>query len=414
MVDFEIRSQLQAEQREFKALMDSFPMKKLADGKEARDIPADRIEELRKRNEAMSELGKQLEELTSFRNSYGKNWDDAPANVPNLRTAAQKETRSIYEQVISTEDYVNALYNERGIEVNMAEFRNAPEFRTVVSTGAGYAPQVLRESYVIPAISKPLGLLDYVQIVPTSQTATTYMKQTTRTNNAGMKAEGAHTSNFESAYVWALQTSAIKKVTHFVPVTREQLEDEAGVRALIETDLLLGARQILDDQITVGAGTGANLTGAYSASGALSQARGTDPYFDCIMKGMTQVRTANSNGGRGGRYANPNLVLLHPSDYQDVVLERTADGVYILGNPGETPMSRVWGVNVGQSLALTAGTGMVLDTSFMRVRMRDDARIFASDSHGEYFTAGIETLRCDLRAGFEIHSDEAICKLTGL
>ena len=201
---------------------------------------------------------------------------------------------------------------------------------------------------------------------------------------------------------------------HRLMPTREQLEDEAGVRALIETDLLLGARQILDEQITVGAGTGANLTGCYSASGALSQARGTDPYFDCLMKGMTLVRTANVAGGRGGRWANPNLVLLHPSDYQDVVLERTADGIYILGNPGETPMSRVWGVSVGQSLALTVSTGMVIDTSFMRVRMREDARVFASDSHGEYFTAGIETLRCDIRAGFEIHSDEAICKLTGL
>ncbi len=407
-VEFEIRAQLEAEQRELKAVMDSFPTKKLADGKEARDIPADKIEELRKRKDAMDELGKQLDDLAGFRSAYDKDFSEPKIQVPDMRTSAMKEVRSVYEQIISQENYTDALYREGGISVDLRELR------TLVKTTAGFAPQVLRESYVIPAISKPLGLLDYVQIVPTTQNSTKFMKQTTRTNNAGAKAEGAQTSNNESAYVWTEITSPISKITHFVPVTREQLEDEPGFQSVLEMDLMLGARQKLDDLITVGSGSGADLTGVYSASGALSQARGTDPSFDCIMKGMTKVRTANATGGRGARYANPNLVLLHPTDYQTVVLERTADGLYIWGNPGETPMARVWGVNVGQSMALTAGTGVVLDTTFMRVRMRDDARIFATDSHASYFIEGIETLRCDLRAGFEIHSDEAICKLTGL
>jgi len=408
MTEFEIRAQLEAEQREFKSVMDSFPMKKLADGKEARDIPGDKIEELRKRNEAINDLGKQLEEQMSFRSSYEKDFSEKPANIPDQRGGKVPEVRSIYEQITSQERYVDALYREGGISVD------AREFRTLVKTTAGFAPQVLRENFVIPAISKPLGLLDFVAIVPTTQNSTKFMKQTTRTNNAGAKAEGTQTSNNESAFVWTEITSPITKITHFVPVTREQLEDEPGFQSILEMDLMLGARQKLDDLITVGSGSGADLTGVYSASGALSQARSTDPYFDCIMKGMTKVRTANSAGGRGGRFANPNLVLLHPTDYQTVVLERTADGVYIWGNPGEAPMSRIWGVNVGQSLALTQGTGVVLDTTFMRVRMRDDARIFATDSHASYFVEGIETLRCDLRAGFEIHSDEAICKLTGL
>lgn len=405
--EIELRTDLQEKQVAFRTFMDSFPTKKLADGKEARDIPGDKIEEIRNRNKELNDLGEQLKAIADSRSHYDRDWSEPKDSIrtPDLRGGGnERENRSLSAQLMEDPNFRSKIL-QAPMSVKL------PELRTTMTTAAGFAPFVNRESFVVPAISKPLGLLDYVQVVPTAQNSTKFMRQSTRTNNAAGKQEA--TAAAESATAYTEVTSPIVTITHYLPVSKEQLEDEPGIRAIIDADLILGVRQILDQDITVGAGS-PTLTGCTNLSGVQTQARGTDPYFDAIMKAMTKVRANGTSGGRGGRFGNPNLVLLHPTDYQTVVLERTADGLYILGNPGEAPMSRVWGVNVGQSMALTAGTGLVMDTSFMRLRLREDAEVFMTDAHSTLFINRVYTLRCDIRAGFEVQSDEAVCKVTGL
>jgi HK97 family phage major capsid protein len=273
-----------------------------------------------------------------------------------------------------------------------------------MTTTAGFAPAAFRDGQVVPSISRPPQLLDLLRIDRTEQNAVKFMKQTLRANNAAAKPEGLDFDEASLAYAEA--TVAIRKIGVFLPVTEEQLEDELDVRALIDEDLKLMVRQKLDEQITIGDGTGVNILGLYNQPGALTQAAGTDNAFDQIMKATTKVRLT-------GR-AKPNLVVLHSDNFQALTLLKSADGHYIFGHPGEAPLSRIWGVQVVASEALAAGTGMVLDSQFSRIKMRGDIMISTSDSHSEFFAMNKIAIKARVRAGLQVLRDQSICKLTGL
>lgn len=405
MNEFELQTQVEKLRTDYRSKYESFPIKKMADGSEARDIPANELEGLRKLHDDLNTAAQQLDEARSFRKVYDRDYSDqAPANLPQMREAGkQVERRSIGTQVIETANYRDALYSNGGIPI---------EFRASMLTGSnGYTPEVVREGTHVAAISKPIGLLDFLTVVPTNQNATLYMKQTVRTNAANPKAEGAALD--ESTITWVEQTSPIYDVGTYIPVSKNQLDDVDGLQSLVDNDLMLMVRQELDYQVTVGTGVAPNLTGAYTGA-SYTQARSTDPHFDAVMKAMTKVRTANGTGGRGGRLGAPNLVLLNPTDWQTILLQRTADGIYLYGNPSDSVMTRIWGVQVAESLHLTAGNGLVLDTSFLKVRMRKQAQIAVSESDGNDFVKRMLKIRADLRAGLEIYSGEALCTVTGL
>lgn len=407
MNELELKAGLADLQAQYKSKYEAFPIKKLADGSEARDIPANEVENLRKMADDMNDLGKRLDEAVRFRTV-----------IDETETRLQREERTVAPQLArapQAKGFVDSVLESRGAwgrgEKTTVQL---PEFRAFMTTTAGFAPEVLREGVVIDAISRPLGLLDVVPVVPTSQTATRFMRATTRTSGTAAVPKGQTASADEATLVYEEVTSPVETITVYIPLSREQLEDEPTARALIGRDLPLAVRQTLDWQITNGDGTAPNLRGIANAVGRLTQARGTDTVYDAIMKGMTQVRTANGVGGRGGRFAQPNVLLMHPNDLQDLALTRTADGMYILQNPGDAPATRLWGVQIIDSLAVPENTAFVLDTSFMRVRLRSDAEIFVSDAHADYFVKRVTAFRCDLRAGFEIHSPQAICAVTGV
>lgn len=397
---FELQEQMNEARSKANALYQSFPTKKLADGQEARDIPADKVGELREMNDAMTKIADDLRALQGV-DEMVKQLEERGKQV---RGDLSVPAESIGLRIAQTPDLRNAL--KSGVPVDM-------DVRTLMTTTAGFAPFVQRESTVVPGLSYPLGLLPYVQIVPTGQNSTKYMKQTTRTISANPKAQGV--SADEATVVYTETTSPIQTISVYIPISLEQLEDESGLQALVENDLMLGCRQSLDYEITAGTGTSPSLTGVLNASGKLTYAKtGSDSNFDAILKGLVKVETAGGSGGRGGRFAAPNLLLMNPTDMQLLQLTRTADGVYILGNPGNAPFTQVWGCTVAKSLNMTAGTVAALDTSFMRVRLRKDATIYMTDSDDSDFKKRIIKLRCDIRAGFEIWSDEAICAVTGI
>lgn len=399
--EFELQHQVDKLRADYRSKYESFPLKKMADGSEARDIPASEIEGLRKMHSDLNTAAAELDEARSFNQTYNHKEEVQAANVPSMRKDGKPvENRSFGRQVVETANFATELRS--GIPV---------EFRASMLTTSGYTPEVNRDGSDTPAISIPLGLLPFLTIVPTDQNSTAFMKQTTRTNASDAKAEGAALD--ESTVIWAEQTSPIRDIGTFIPVSKNQLDDVQGIRSLVDDDLMMMVRQELDWQVTVGTGVGSDLTGAYTGA-SYTQAKGTDPAFDAIMKAIVKVESADGTGGRGGRMGAPNLVLMHTTDFQNLTLTRTSDGIYIYGNPSDAPMSRVWGLQVAKSLHLTSGTALVLDTSFLRLRLRQDAMIAMSESDGNDFVKRMLKLRADLRAGLEIRSGEALCKVTGL
>jgi len=401
----ELGRELESKRAAYKQRWDGYATKSLVDGKQVKDIPANDLEGLRRMMDDINDLSAKHEiALAAFDSAQEVEAKQVEHSRPVKRVSAGIDVRSASEHLLNSSAWSNRVSGKfADVELEQAAL-SFLGVKAAMSTSAGFAPHAFRDGQVVPIISRPPQLIDLIRIDQTDQNSIKFMKQTTRTNAAAPKGESV--SLDEAALVYTEATVNIRKIGVFLPVTEEQLDDEPGVRALIDEDLRLMVRQKLDEQITIGDGTGSNILGLYSQTSALSQAAGTDSAFDQIMKAMTKVRTT-------GR-AKPNLVVLHSDNYQSLALTKTADGLYVFGHPGEAPLNRVWGVQIVASEALTAGTGMVLDTDFSRVKMRGELTVTSSNSHEDYFTSNQIAIRAIVRAGLQVLRDQSICKLTGL
>lgn len=277
---------------------------------------------------------------------------------------------------------------------------------TTMTRAAGFAPESLRTGRVVDAATRPPRVIDAYPMAPTTQAAVVFMRETTFTNNAAEAAESSGSAG-EAALAYTQITSTVQKIAVHLPVTEEQLADVEGMRERIDNRLELMLRQRLDVQLVSGNGTAPNLEGILNTTGIQTQAKGTDPAFDAIFKAITLVRFTG--------FAEPDALILHPNDWQDIRLTRTTDGIYILGNPGDVGPERLWGLPVYVSTAATENTGIVGDyMGYAEVAYRQGVEFAVTDSHGTDFLGGVLRVKATLRVAHVVYRPAAFCAVTGL
>ncbi len=328
---------------------------------------------------------------------------NAPADPVIHPNGSDGRPLSWAEQFVQSKEYKQA--RETRHRNTIPFIAEGVSVKTLFETAAGYAIENVRSGLVVDKATRPIQVIDLIPAFQISQSAFVYMEETTRTAAAAERAEG--TAYPESAFVFTQRSSTVQKIADSIPVTDEQLEDESTVRSLLTQRLSFGIRQRLDQQILIGNGTTPNLRGILNVSGIQTQALGADDRLAAIYKAMTLIRFT-------GR-AVPSGAVLHPNDWQDIVLTKTSGGEYLFGNPfmGVAPMS-VFGMSVALSDALTEGTGIVGDfNNFSRLDERRGVEV-QTGYVGTQFTDGKLTLRADMRAAFTVTRPAAFATVTGI
>jgi HK97 family phage major capsid protein len=263
---------------------------------------------------------------------------------------------------------------------------------------------VLRNDRLVDFATRPLQVADMIPQTTTSQSAVQYMEETTFTNAAAETAEAG--TYPESALAYTEQTSSVRKISTFIPVTDEQLEDVPRMRGVLDNRLPFMIRQRLDLQLIAGNGTPPNLRGLLNISGIQTQAKGADTVPDAVYKAMVKVNVTGQS--------NANLLIMNPTDWQNIRLLRTADGIYIWGNPSDVGPQRVWGLNVSLAQAATAGTAIVADTNYLELAVRSGIDVQVSNSHSTFFIEGKQAVRADIRVAFVVYRPASVATVTGL
>ncbi len=308
---------------------------------------------------------------------------------------SRERQKSFGEQVV--ESKAHSEYKGQEVELKF-------EVKTLFETGAGWAVDSVRTPRVVLDEQRPVQLVDRLPQRNTNLASWTYMEETTFTNNAAETAEGG--TKPEAALALTERTATARKIAVWIPVTDEQLEDVEGVQEYLNNRLPFMVRQRLDGQIVAGNGTAPNLRGLLNVVGIQTQAKGEDPTPDAIYKAMTKIEVTGQ--------AMPNLVVLHPNDWQDIRLLRTADGIYIWGSPSEAGPERIWGLNVAKVQAATENTGVVLDTQFTELAWRKGMTVKISDQHDTFFITNKQAVRAEVRVAFTVFRPTAVCSVTGI
>lgn len=370
---------------------------------------AAKVKAIRDLNDELSDLVREAEPLealetiaveTKRMEELGRH----PGHVENRqRQATERVAKSLGEMF--EEAKMLGPAGERVAKGRSVEIASEIDLKALFTTSAGWAPESIRTGRLVEDAQRPIQVVDVIPGTTTGQAAVVYMEETTFTNAAAETAEGGAFP--EAALALTEKSSTVKKVAVWLPVTDEQLEDVPQARGYLNNRLPFMLRQRLDSQILVGDGVGANLLGILNVPGIGAQALGGDTTPDCIYKGLVKCRVT-------GR-SNPNAVIFHPNDWQDVRLLKTVDGIYIWGSPSEAGPMRIWGLPVVETDAITEGTALVGDfANFCELAARRGIEVKVSDSHDTYFVNGKQAVRADMRVAFIVYRPEAFTACTGL
>ena len=376
---------------------------------------ADRIA---KANQELADLKIEMEPLEAVKRAYEAAEEIEKrklAGTPIVHPGQSKkagdypEVKSIGEQFVESEPF-KGRGDSKTFGIQLAGYPSdlmgdsMSGVKTLMSTSAGWAPENIRIPRVIDAVTRPIKVIDIMPFGPTSQAAIVYMLESTRTHSAAEATEGAAFG--EDAFALTATTSTVRKIASNIPVTDEQLDDVAQVRAYLNQRLSFGLRQRLDGQILTGDGSAPNLEGVLNVTGIQTQALGGDSVPDAVYKAMDLIRVT-------GR-ATPSHAVFHPNDWQPVRLLTTADGVYIWGHPSDAGIERIWGIPVIQTDAETENTAVVGDFTTYSGLWEKQGVDLQVGYVGDQFKEGEQTIRATLRVALCFYRPAAFATVTGI
>ena len=387
------------------------------------DFDSESKEKWDKRNIKMTELVAKIKEVTKIESEKSK-MEEA------VEAGKIVEPKAIHSEKVETEEYKTLGQNflesdayksfvETGIKNVKSELKWDPRVETKTTvTESTWPPSVVRapriqesaqlDPYVIPAL---------IDTITTDQYQYKYLEETTYTNNAAPTAEGSALG--ENALAFTERTEEIRKIGAFIPMTEELLADVSAAQGYIDSRLRFMVRQTISDQIIGGSGSGVNLTGILNKTGInafnYSSFSGSLKRIGQIFEAITEIQK--------DAFMNPDAIVMHPSDWYQVVTEVNAVTTSGALNPlfvgagsfGDAVTPRLWGVPVVSSTETSAGdclVGVFGGGQAIHIVARQGMEVAMSDSHDENFVKDIIVMKATVRMGLPIYRATAFAKIT--
>ena len=264
---------------------------------------------------------------------------------------------------------------------------------TNVADSGGDLHQATRDDLVMLPRRRPT-IRSLLRVVPITTQDVEYPEQTQRADQAAPVAEGALKP--ESGMAFTLKTIGTKVIAHWVTASRQVLQDNSQLQALIDDELRYGLTMEEESQILYGDGTGQNLPGIVPAATAYADplALASPNQIDTIGTALLQADLTD---------VTADGIVLNPVDWQRMRMLKDADGNYILGAPGANVPPVLFGRPVVATQAMTAGTFLVgpfRTGATLYDRMR--ATVMISTEHADYFTRNLVAILGEERVGLGV------------
>lgn len=216
-----------------------------------------------------------------------------------------------------------------------------------------------------------------------------FISEASFTNAASPQtSEGA--TKGESGDTFTPTTRQTATIAHWLPISRQLLDDMPSLFQFIQTKLLYGLRYKEEVQFLSGDGLGANLSGLIPYGTAFDTTlRGTNWVKpDILRRALQQVeRTDEVPAG---------FFVMHPDDWADCEVRKDSYGRYLL-DPRASNTPSLWGRPVVVSTAIASGSFLAGSAESAEIFDRMDATIEISLDHEDYRSRNLAMILVECR-----------------
>jgi HK97 family phage major capsid protein len=298
--------------------------------------------------ELMSQV-KDLETKGAEMTTFKANVEEIALRVLELETkgVSNNVPESLSTLLAEKTEELKAMKEKSGASVQIQ--LKAVGTMALSTNTTGQIPQAEREAGITRIVRRNPFILELVNVGTIMSNVWEWVEQKNVEGGSAMTAEGAAKSQTDFDLVVA--SANVKKVTAYIKVTKEMLDDVALLRSEIDQELTELINLRIDDQLLNGTGLTVNLTGivtnatAWSA-GAFALAIPAPTNYDVLATAINQVRV---------NLFEPTYIVMHPTDVTKMKLSKASDGHYVL-----PPFSSVDGTTV-EGIRVVANTGVTID-----------------------------------------------------
>ena len=275
---------------------------------------------------------------------------------------------------LSKEDSTPTKVGTKGPEATSL----APSFYAGVF-GTPNVPQKIEP--LIPHIAVTTDSVDYVTVADTI-------------NAAGVAEAGKIP---ESTFTPALAKANVVNVAHYTKITKQLADDAPALAAYINTKMLYGLQNKVENQIVNGDGTAPQLKGLLatgSYTDASTKLTGAKNLFDLLLLLQGVAETAAYE---------PEALVLNPMTWAQLAMEKDSQGRYLLGGPGLAANKSVWGIPVVTSSAVPAGKFIFGNfTQTVTIYDRQQVAVEMTNTNEDDFTHYLYTIRASRRLALAV------------
>lgn len=335
------------------------------------------------------------------------------ADMRKPEAARPAEVKTVFDVVSESDSFKEFMdrtrRNLRGsARIEFKQLLDWSKKTTITETALGQATSGVlnyeRLPGIVPLARRALRIRDLLPVgpVPNGGNSVDFVKENVFTNAASPQTEGS--AKAESADTFTTGTAMVRTIAHWIPISRQALDDFGELRRFIDEVLLYGLKLKEETEILSGDNLGDHL---YGLTGQATSYAGTyvvanDNKADTFRHFMLELEVANEE---------PTGAVLNPVDFHTIQLIKdegggTANkGNYIIGDPlgGFIQVPTLWGVPVVKSNSMTSAKCLMGNFAMAKIFDRMAATIDISTDYSDYFVKNLVAVRAEERLALVVY-----------
>lgn len=312
-------------------------------GKGAAELKEE-VDKISKRNAEI------VDDLEKFKQDLEKRQDEHEASLQGkLQSAAfnQKSAAQIFaEQMQEKGLKLDNAKDRFSVEIPTSAFMQKDITNLDASAGQLLIPQyragLIENQYRTPRI------VDLIRVMGTTSTTIYFFQENVVTDGVSVQVSQGDTKG-ESNITYTRDSEEVLTIAHWIKLSRQMLDDVPYLQGQVNGRLRLLLELEEENQVLNGSGTnelnGINTQAtAYDVSLESTAGVSNKTNIDRLRVALLQVALA---------FYPPSGIVLHPTDWAGIELEKDGDQRYIFARPQDSAVPRMWGVPVIPTTAQT-------------------------------------------------------------
>jgi HK97 family phage major capsid protein len=315
--------------------------------------------------------------------------------VSDKEEATSQRADSIGEQLTKSEAF-------QAMQEGRNKFARI-ELKTAIINATGQNQPLVPDMRVPGIINNPMRMLTIRDVLPVGRTTSNmvqFTKENVFTNNAAPQYSSPARENVtkpESGITFTLGNAPVVTLAHFIPVSRQVLDDSAQLQSYVNGRLMYGLKLIEEDQLLNGNGDSGNISGILDSGNFTAYNRTTtgDTPIDVLRRAITQASLSE--------YVADTIVI-NPANWEEIELQKASDGMYVWTNPAVAVGPTLWGRRVIATNSIANNKFLVGNFSMgAQLWDRMDAAVQISYEDGTNFQKNMATLLCEERLALTVY-----------